>query len=86
MFFQSYKKRELVMIVVITLPIVCATVLSGSKSILSAWMFIVAAKNIDLDKVVRAAYKILLFMVPMIAFLCLTGFTVQCSIHTNSYP
>ncbi len=72
-FFQSYKKRELVMIVVITLPIVCATVLSGSKSILSAWMFIVAAKNIDLDKAVRAAYKILLFMVPMIAFLCLTG-------------
>lgn len=73
-FFQSYKKRELVIIIGITLPIICTTVLSGSKSILSAWMFIVAAKNIDFDKVVHAAYRILLFMVPMIAFLCLTGF------------
>lgn len=73
-FFQSYKKREIVIIIGITLPIICATILSGSKSILSAWMFIVAAKNIDFDKVVHAAYRILLFMVPMVAFLCLTGF------------
>ena len=59
MFFQSYKKRELVMIVVITLPIVCATVLSGSKSILSAWMFIIAARDVDESNFVATAGNVL---------------------------
>ena len=49
------------------------SVLSGNRFLLSAWMFIVAAKNIDLDKLIYSAYKILRFMIPMVALLCLLG-------------
>lgn len=71
--FQSYTKRELMIIVMITLPIVIATFLSGNRSLLSAWMFVVAAKNVDLDDVICVAYKILSIMIPVIAMLCLLG-------------
>ncbi len=72
-FFQTYNKREVIIIVGITLPIVIATILSGSKQILSAWMFIVAAKNNKYDKIINTAYKILLIMLPMIIFLQFFG-------------
>lgn len=72
-FFQSYTKRELMIIVMITLPIVIATFLSGNRSLMSAWMFVVAAKNVDLDDVICVAYKILSIMIPVIAVLCLLG-------------
>ncbi len=73
-FFQSYKKREVIIIVVITIPIIIATVLSGQRTMMSAWMFIVASKNVDLDDVIRTAYRILLVMLPAIMLLCLLGF------------
>lgn len=72
--FQSYTKKELIVIAVITLPIVVATVLSGQRTMMSAWMFVVASKNTELDHVIRTAYKILLIMVPVIILLCLSGF------------
>lgn len=72
-FFQSYTKKELTAIVMVTLPIVIATFLSGNRSLLSAWMFVVAAKNIDLDDVICMAYKILSIMIPVIVLLCLFG-------------
>lgn len=72
--FQSYKKREIIFIIGITLSIVVATVLSGQNTLLSSWIFIVASKNIDLDRIIRAAYRILIIMIPMIALLCLLGF------------
>ncbi len=73
-FFQSYKKRELVIIIGITIPIIIAAALSRQYSLLSGWMFIVAARNVDLDRVIRVAYKILLIMIPAIVFLCFIGF------------
>lgn len=73
-FFQSYKKRELIIIVAITIPVIIATVLSDQRTMMSAWMFVVASKNVDLDDVIRIAYKILLVMLPGIMLLCLFGF------------
>lgn len=72
--FQTYKKREIIIIMGITVPIVVATVLSGQNTLLSSWIFIVAAKNTDLDRIINAAYKILFIMIPTIALLCLFGF------------
>lgn len=47
--FQSYKKKELIIIIGVTLLITIATVLSGHRTLLSTWMFIVAAKNNSFD-------------------------------------
>lgn len=73
-FLQPYKKRELVIIAAITLPLICTTILSGNRLLLPAWMFIVAAKKIELNKIIFAAYRVLLLMIPLVALLCLSGF------------
>ena len=73
LFLQTYTKRELFIIAGITFPIVIATVLSGQRTMLSAWMFIVAAKNVEFKQIIYTAYKILLIMIPMIILLCLVG-------------
>lgn len=72
-FLQSYTKRELMIIILITVPVIIATVLSGQRQMMSVWMFVVAAKNVDVDKVIRTAYKILLVMLPAVVILCLLG-------------
>lgn len=72
--FQSYKKKELIIIVVITLPFIIATAFSGNRTLLSTWMFIVAAKNNDLDEIVHIAYRILLIMIPFVIILHFFGF------------
>lgn len=73
LFFQLYTRRELLIIAGVTLPIVVATVLSGQRTILSAWMFIVAAKNVELEKVIRRAQRIGMIMIPIIVTLCIFG-------------
>ncbi len=73
-FLQSYKKKELIVVMAITLPLIIATVLSGNRQMLSTWMFIVAAKNDDFDKIVRIAYRISLIMIPFVIVLCGLGF------------
>ncbi len=72
-FLQSYTKRELMIIILITVPVITATVLSGQRQMMSVWMFIVAARNVDVHKVICTAYKILLIMIPMIMLMCLLG-------------
>lgn len=72
-FFQSYKRKELIAILTITLPLVIATILSGNRQMLSTWMFIVASKNVDFDKLVRIAYKISFIMIPFFIVLCKLG-------------
>lgn len=73
-FFQSYTRDELIMIVAITMPVAISTILSGQKTIMASWMFIVAAKDIDIEKLIRIAYKVLLIMIPVIISMCLLGF------------
>lgn len=84
MLLQSYKRNELVIIVLITLPVIISTGLSGNRSLLSVWMFIVAAKNISFDRIVQIVYRILLIMVPMIIFLRLAGFIDDYTIMRGS--
>lgn len=72
-FLQSYTKRELLMVILFTVPVIISTVLSGQRQMMSVWMFIVAAKNVDVDRVIHAAYKVLLIMIPVVMLLCLFG-------------
>lgn len=84
LFMQSYKKKELVAIILITLPIVISAVLSGNRSLLSLWMFIVGAKKISFDKTIQTAYKILLIMIPLVILLRLGGFIDDYTIMRGS--
>lgn len=73
-FFQKYELQEVYIIILITIPIVISAALSAFFSLLSTWMFIVAAKESEFDKIVRIAYKILLIMIPMVILLHFLGF------------
>lgn len=73
-FMQSYKRSELMFIILITLPVIISTELSGNRSLLSVWMFIVGAKKISFDRIIQIAYRILLIMVPIVILLRLVGF------------
>ena len=64
----------MLLIAAITIFVAISTILSGQKTIMSSWMFIVAAKDADLDKIIRIAYKILLIMLAIIISICLLGF------------
>lgn len=69
----SYGKKELLIIAVITMPVALAAFLSDHRSMLSAWMFVVASKNENMDRVIKTAFKILVITVPLVCISCLLG-------------
>lgn len=73
LFMQSYTKRELILIGFITVPIMISTLISGNRSLLSLWMFVVGAKRITFDRIIQIAYRILLIMIPLVVVLRFVG-------------
>ncbi len=62
-FFQSYGKKEFAIIAIASIPFLLTAAASRNFSLLSGWMFIVAAKDVEFEKMIRAAYKALLFTI-----------------------
>lgn len=59
-FFQRYSLKSLIVISCITAFVIISILISGSRFILSTWIFIVASKNINMDRLIRTARNILL--------------------------
>ncbi len=74
-FGQTYKKKEFIGIGMISVPFIITAAVSGNYSLLSAWMFIIAAKDVDFDKIVKAVYRILYVMIPLTIILYSLGFS-----------
>lgn len=72
-FFQKYDFTTLVRIFIISGFMIISVVLSKNRSLLATWMFIVAAQNIDMDRLIRLAEKILIVLIPSIMMLCYLG-------------
>ena len=72
-FGQTYKKKEFIGIGMISVPFIITAAVSGNYSLLSAWMFIIAAKDVDFDKIVKAVYRILYVMIPLTIILRFAG-------------
>lgn len=73
LFLQSYEYDELIRIVIISIPIAVATLLSNNGNIMSCWLFIVASKNIEIDRMIDWAEKIFVIMIPLVILLCYFG-------------
>lgn len=80
-FCQRYTLRQIVIILSITVPVVVSTLFSDINYILSAWMFIVASQNSDINKIVRIAYKILLCIMPIVLLSCVCGIIPDYTIY-----
>lgn len=56
--YGKYSKRECALIIVITALLVLSAKIAGNKSMLIYWTFIVAARDIELEKIVKVAIMI----------------------------
>lgn len=69
--FQEYTRREFFCIAGVSLLLLVTMLTSDIRSLFSAWLFIVAAKNSDFEKCVQIAYKILIVTVIAVVLLYL---------------
>lgn len=58
-FGQVYEKIEVRKLIYISLPVVISTILSKDFRIISLTLFIIAARNIDIERLVLGIYKVL---------------------------
>lgn len=87
--FQKYTFHELIMIGLLSVPVLCSTVISGNNIMMSTWIFIIAVKCIDFDRVIRISYYIELAALILVVYLFATGFvsevtTYRCSMVRHS--
>jgi len=71
--FQTYKRREFLAIIVVSLILLLSAINSGYLSIVSTWLFIVAAKNVEYKQLIVWAKRILQVMIPVVILLYLFG-------------
>ena len=71
--FQRYEFGEIVVIFLISLPIIYSTITSSNKTMMSTWIFIIAAKYIDFDEFVKYAYWVQLAMIMFVFYLFFSG-------------
>ena len=69
LFFQNYAYYEVIIIIAISIIVCISTVKSGRNEIMSTWLFVIAAKNIDFDKIVFISYLVLLILSCIIIYL-----------------
>jgi hypothetical protein len=80
---QAYTVKEMIIIAVISLVILVATITSHTNTMISAWLFIIAAKKLDLNKTVHMIYKILLITTLLVILLYLIGFIPEYTMYRN---
>lgn len=83
-FFQKYTFSEIAIIVLITVPIIIATIHSGHNRMMSTWIFIVAAKLIDFETLAKFAYRIELLLTILIIYLFYSGVINEYTIYRKS--
>jgi hypothetical protein len=83
-FFQQYTVREVVIVATLSLPIIYATMNSDHNKMMSTWIFIIAAKYIDFDRIIRIAYYIELVMTVLVIYLFLSGVITEYTLYRGS--
>lgn len=83
-FFQKYQVQELMILAVCTLPIVYATLNSNYNRMISTWIFIIAAKNIDFNRFIKFAYYVELFFTLLVFYLFQCGVINELSIYRGN--
>ena len=82
--FQKYSFKELVLIMVISIPIILATIYSDHYKMMSTWIFIISAKYIDFEKVARLSYYVELLMTILVIYLFLRGFITEYTVYRGA--
>lgn len=81
---QRYNLKEIAIVLLMTLFIAYATVQSGHKTMMSTWIFIVATKNIDFDKLMKLAYYAQIIFTCVVIYLFLIGYIKEITLYRDS--
>lgn len=73
LFMQKYTKKELIKLICIGICVLVSSILSRSNMLLVGFLFIVAAKNIDFNKIVKITLLVQIICISIIIMLALTG-------------
>ena len=73
LFFQKYRFRELIIIAIVSIPVAISAWKSANYVFLSAWLFVLAAKNIPFRRMIETTYRVLVIAVPIIIVLYFSG-------------
>ena len=71
--FQEYSVREILILLLGSVPIIIGTMASNNYVMLSAWLFILTAKYTDFDRMVKLSYFILIVTILFVLYLFWTG-------------
>lgn len=82
--FQKYTRKEMLFLSIMTGPILLATVTSGYHIILSTWLFIIAAKNISLDKAILISYIVEIIAFAIIFYLYFMGYIDEYTMYRGN--
>lgn len=82
-FVQRYTLKEIIMISLISTPILVTAYNSGSKYLLSMFLFVIASKYAKMDNLVQSYFYVLLFMIPFILLLCYYGVLPDLTMNRN---
>lgn len=74
-FLLRYSCSQLVMIAIVSILIITSAILSGYNSLLSAWLFIIASKNVDFKALVKRVYYLTVVLIPFVLLSSILGIT-----------
>ncbi len=72
-FFQHYSINEVLIVSLCSIIIAIATLNSGYNIMMSTWLFVIASKYVNFDKVIKISYMILILTMAIIFFMYYTG-------------
>lgn len=81
--FQRYTKQQIVVLTCVSMIIIICTYTSGYNYIAAAWLFIVAAKDINYKMLIKLAYILLTIEIFMIVYLCSKGYINDVIMYRN---
>ncbi len=84
LFFQNYSSKELMVWALIMFPILLGTIISGSNSIISTMLFVIAAKNMEFDRVAKLSHLVLMIMIPVVLYLFFSGRITEVTFYRES--
>lgn len=82
--FQRYEVKELVLVFSLSVPIVLGALNSGHNIMMSAWLFIIASKSINVEKALKEMFFLLVLLVPIVIIMYFNGYIDEMVIYRGS--
>ncbi len=81
---QKYALEEMLLIATLTIPIALATNNSNHKTMMATWIFVVAAKYLDIDKAIKMAYIVQILMIAVVIYMFYTGMIKETTLYRGN--